>query len=187
MEDVEIKNKALYLLRQEEKTYNCDEFSPVDRATLSQFEKQHSICLDGNFKEWLFVSNGSHAGRGGFYGIGYTNDSIALGYKVNPHWFLSRWVPVAGDGFGNTYLVDCSDLPTRGFIFFIDSFTDTSKVTYYVASDFWRFMYMMLLCESDNSDENNDEDLWPFNETFVLSVDPRIALAPSALLPWNVD
>jgi hypothetical protein len=100
---------------------------------------------------------------------------------------VSQWVPVASDGCGNTYLVDCSDSSTRGFIFFIDSYGDASKKTYYVASGLWSFMYMMLISESDDSDENDDEDLWPFNDDFVLSIDPDIDKAPSELLPWNKD
>lgn len=183
-----IRDKAIKLLRQEELKNKLEVFDPVDYIKLSQFENRYGISLDHNFKEWLSISNGSHAGGGGFYGIGHSKDSIQLNFVVHPYWILSQWVPVAGDGFGNTYLIDCSRTSIRGFVFFIDSHNNASKITYYVASNFWMFMYLMLVGESDNyPDENEYEDLWPFNKDFVLSIDPAIKNAPYDLLPWNVD
>jgi cell wall assembly regulator SMI1 len=183
-----IKDKALNLLREEELRYNCKKFTPADKNEVARFEKHYGILLDANCKEWLLISNGSDAGQGGFYGIGHEKNSIQINYEVHPYWILAQWVPVAGDGFGNTYLVDCSDASTRGYIFFIDSYGDASKITYYVSSNFWMFMYMMLISNSNNDyDINECEDLWPFNKDFVLSIDPGIVKAPSELLPWNVN
>jgi hypothetical protein len=81
-------------------------------------------------------------------------------------------------------LLDLSGEVTNGFIFFIDSYTHINKPTYYVASNFWVFLYAILNKERE-SEEDDYEDLWPFNRKKVISIDPQILKAPKKLLPWN--
>jgi hypothetical protein len=74
---------------------------------------------------------------------------------------------------------------TNGFIFFIDSYTDINKLTYYVASNFWTFLYFILNREVED-EEAGEEDEWPFDKQKITSIDPEILKAPKEFLPWNL-
>jgi hypothetical protein len=100
---------------------------------------------------------------------------------VYPSWKDKGWIPVAGDGCGNYYV-----LATRGSgvetakrpIYFVDTSMDREKPAYVVASDLWHFLRFILRDELGR-------DYWPFKKYRVLEEDPDLEEAPGAPKPWD--
>src|SRR5688572_4542233 len=66
---------------------------------------------------WLKHCNGSLAGQGGIFGVDQVNAFTDLEHKIRlyPDWLKSRWLPVAGDGCGNYYLLVPDSAVPGGF------------------------------------------------------------------------
>jgi hypothetical protein len=83
------------------------------------------------------------------------------------------WLPVAGDGCGNLYV-----LVARGYLVgsvgFIETMVDPDRIDYLVASDLWRFLRFLFLRETGDR-------RWPFDRTTVLAADPNLLLASSTV------
>jgi len=182
-----MKETAIKLYRRENAKCKIKDFDPITHEKIKSFENNHKIKLEIGFTERLFIANGSNVGPGGFFGIetGRNSNDIEFYLKLYPTWVKLKYIPVASDGFGNTYLIDLTNSFTNGFIFFIDSYSNISKPTYYVASNIWIFLYFILSRDTEE-DEDNKEDSWPFDEQKVISIDPEILKAPKEFLPWNL-
>jgi cell wall assembly regulator SMI1 len=181
-----IKEKAIDLYKEENEKCEMKSFDLLTDTKIETFEKKYDVKLEKNFVEWLRVANGSNVGPGGFFGIetGRNTNNIEFYLTLYPIWIELKYIPIASDGFGNTYLIDLSNSITNGFIFFIDSYSDLNKPTYYVASNIWTFLYFIL--GRNEKQEDIDDDEWPFNKKKVTAVDPKILKAPKGLLPWNL-
>ncbi len=95
-----------------------------------------------------------------------------------PQWREERWIPVAGDGCGNYYLL----VPEPGrscSVCFIDTISSPSELAYLAASDLWHFLTFLLQAEPEATG-------WPFNEEFVCGADPEIVACNAAVLPWQI-
>lgn len=63
-----------------------------------------------------------------------------------PLWREERWIPMAGDGCGNCYLLVPE--PDRSCsVCFIDTISSPSELAYLVASDLWHFLTFLLQAE----------------------------------------
>lgn len=125
--------------------------------------------------EWLSVCRGSTAGPGNLYGVGNDHDWLNISdlYRTLPEFRAKRWIPVAGDGAGNFYVLDAS-LPTHP-VGFVESIDGTEIIQFYVASGLLLFLREILTVEVSRTG-------WPFDRDYVKRVDPSLTLYP---LPWT--
>ncbi|HEY0693985.1 MAG TPA: SMI1/KNR4 family protein [Kribbella sp.] len=132
--------------------------------------------------DWLRVCNGVIAGPGGIYGADPPENFLDIGgvLELLPSWRENRWIPVAGDGTGNHYVLDATRQHLdRDAVYFVDVMEDPDALSYLVASSLERFLRFLLL--ADLGDRR-----WPFDEEHVSAEDPAIvAVGPASLLPWN--
>jgi hypothetical protein len=131
---------------------------------------------------WLSLCNGVIAGPGGLYGSAPADDFLDIDsvLRLHPDWRVKKWLPVAGDGNGNHYVIDASHahLDTDA-VYFIDVSEDALRLAYIVASDLEHFLAFLLEGEIDVRG-------WPFDAGYVIGRDPAISSVDSPmLLPWN--
>lgn len=130
---------------------------------------------------WLQVCNGHLTGPGGLFGANQPNDFLDIARRLNDNWRERHWIPIAGDGSGDFYVLDASrsHLPTDG-VFFIDQ-ADYDTLDYVLASDLEIFLEQLLL--DDQADVRTG---WPFDRESTLAADPRLVeVHPEQLLPWS--
>lgn len=121
--------------------------SPPTGATendLKVLRDQLGFELPESLASWLAVCNGHLAGQGGLFGANHPNDFLDIGSRMIDGWRERRWIPVAGDGCGDYYILDASrtHLPTDG-IYFVDQM-DYGKLDYVVASELEIFLEQFL-------------------------------------------
>lgn len=132
--------------------------------------------------DWLRVCNGVIAGPGGIYGADPPEDflDIAGVLELFPSWRENSWIPVAGDGTGNHYVLDAARRHLdRDAVYFVDVMEDPDALSYLVGSSLERFLRFLLPAELGDR-------RWPFDQEYVSAEDPAItAVDPAVLLPWN--
>jgi cell wall assembly regulator SMI1 len=131
---------------------------------------------------WLRACNGIIAGPGGLYGTQTALDFLDIESVLAryPQWQSAGWLPVAGDGTGNQYVVDTrrEHLGTDA-VFFVDVSADPDRLGYVVASGLRRFLLFLL-------EKEVGERRWPFDSGYTLDQDPDLAeVTPPELLPWH--
>ena len=147
---------------------------------IESLERQLGYPLPDWLRRWLDVCNGYMAGPGGLYGAEADRSSLDIKRASWPEWRELGWVPIAGDGNGNAYVVPAL-LPNAGeFVYFVDCAEDPSQLAYVVGSSIPNFLRFLL-------ERDMGELGWPFDPDFVLARDPAIAQADAGLLPWNSD
>jgi hypothetical protein len=105
--------------------------------------------------------------------------------ESEPLWRERGWIPVAGDGNGNYYVLDShTGGPGSHPVYFLDHETDLAKPEYVVASNLWHFLRFLLKREVEGPQARAAS--WPFNQRLVLEADPELAAyAGVAPLPWE--
>jgi hypothetical protein len=90
---------------------------------------------------WLSVCRGARIGPGGVFGPRPDDPGIDVASRRDPFpdWGQLGWLPVAGDGCGNYYVL--SDDGTVGFV---DTMQDPGKIDRQAASDLLSFMIGLL-------------------------------------------
>lgn len=158
--------------------------TPSPGATEEQVaavQARYPMALPPAYLEWLRLCNGSMSGPGGIYGVGVGKEWIDALVVLDRHpgWAELGWVPVAGDGNGNTYVLDASRSHIdRDAVFFVDAMSD-GGLTYLAGSSLMVFFRGLLRKEA------GEEDRWPFDANYVSTTDPDILLVRNAgLLPW---
>lgn len=150
-------------------------------AALEDFETKSSVALPPSLRQWLGLCNGAPVGPGGLFGVDTADREQDMGYywRIYPSWLARGWVPVAGDGCGNYYLVATRGEFGAGYpVFFVEATVDDDRPTFVVASDVRPFVFEFL---------SRDQGLqgWPFDRGLVLSRDPGIASFHDLPLPWE--
>lgn len=159
-------------------------------ADLRQLRDDLGFDLPEVLTRWLSTCNGSFAGEGGLFGANLTGTRTFLDIysyvASSPSWRERRWIPLAGDGCGDYYILDASHSHFPGdAIFFVDQ-SDYDALDYAVASDLPTFLRQHLLRSLDQDPELDQAPRWPFDQATTLAVDPRLAdLRTQRLLPWN--
>ncbi len=128
---------------------------------------------------WLRMCNAPPIGPGGLFGISPDNPSldIAAHLALCPGWRDNQWIPIAGDGNGNYYvLAGHTDFGRP--IFFVDHEIDLARPAYVVASDLWHFLRFLLR-------EEQGIRYWPFDKQQVLADDPLLQSYSNAPWPWE--
>ena len=157
----------------------------VTGASIGQLEALGDLLgysVPESVRAWLGLCNGAVAGPGGLYGSEVEWDFLNIGFVLNlyPDWRGRKWLPIAGDGNGNHYVVDVSrtHLIVDG-VFFVDVCDDPMGLAYIVASDLSRFLNFLLNRELGIRQ-------WPFDRDYVLGRDPIVgSVSPLSLLPWG--
>lgn len=149
-------------------------------AEIDDFTRRTEVSVPKDFRELLKISNGPPVGPAGLYGIRPALPSLDIEseFALFPSWRARRWIPVAGDGCGDYYVLLSQQEFGAGFpVVFVDQ-ACYEKVDYIVASDVAHFV-AFLLCESVG------ETAWPFDRADVLARDPSIAHFSDVPLPWS--
>lgn len=149
---------------------------------LSRLEHQLGYPLPPSMAAWLSLCNGIVAGPGGLYGVATDEDFLNINsiLSLYPDWRDRKWLPVAGDGTGNHYVLDASRNYLDGdAIYFVDASENAHALAYVVASDLRGFLTFLL-------DRELGRQGWPFDANYVLGRDPGIArVTCQDLLPWS--
>lgn len=148
-----------------------------------EFESRTGLSLPTEVRDWLMLSNGPCAGPGGFYGIRPARQLLDLETVLaqHPSWMAKGWIPIAGDGCGNTYVIATKNEFGDGHpVLFIDSQDSDDVPAYIVASGLQHFLTFILEKELGKRG-------WPFDRAFVISADDRIESFHSVRLPWNAE
>ena len=171
------KQKTLELMRRSTMPPGHTPATGAERVELERLEKLYEIRLPQAFEEWLMICNGSLLGPGGTYGIGSHLGRLSMEMQMEPEWIPLKWIPIASDGCGNSYVVDCSESELWGTVYFIDSM-QLDRVAFAAATDVWHFLQFLLL-------RDLGETNWPMEREDTLKLDPDLVRIPSALLPWK--
>lgn len=154
----------------------------VDPATDQQIEsaeKYIGILFPTEWREFLRFLNGPCIGPGGILGIETKRPALDLRYVLDFYrdWKDQLWIPIAGDGCGNFYvLAICNDGTTP--VCFIDTIAAPNTLAFVVSSDLWHFLVFILSKELG-------EKGWPFLSEYVLRNDPKLAECAVAPMPWS--
>lgn len=154
---------------------------------LAMFTKTTGLSLPSELVEWLKLCNGPCVGPGGLYGIAPAREFLRIEAElaINTEWKQRNWLPVAGDGTGNYYIIDANTECNGSHpIFFLDHEVSLIEPVYIVASNLWTFLLFILQSELDW--ENSHKTHWPFEKEYVLSIDPELEKIDIAIpLPWE--
>jgi cell wall assembly regulator SMI1 len=148
---------------------------------IAEFESRTGLIVPLALREWLKFTNGPGIGAGGVRGIRtpHPADDIERCYDLHAGWKDKGWIPIAGDGCGNYYVIVSGDaIGSRSPVFFINRHSDPMKLSYIVASDLWRFLRFYLR-------RDLGERGWPFDREKVLLEDPVLSGCEAATLPWE--
>ncbi len=151
----------------------------VEGATdeeLMQLEQDLGRPLPEELRTWLEACKGSVAGPGSLYGVGNEAEWLNISYHVglNSSWRQTGLIPVAGDGAGNTYVLDTRIVGNP--IGFVEEIEDPEEIQYYCASGFMIFLRELLL-------DYISDTAWPFDRDYIARVDPGLlSLHPQ---PWE--
>lgn len=177
-----IQQVVLQLLQQVPRPPEEEIPSGTNQPELLAFEARTGISLPPELQEWLKTTNGPRIGPGGIFGVSSSNSDLDMDVVLGiyPEWKDEGWLPIAGDGCGNYYVL--ASKPERGGrypVYFIDTMRDTRALTYVVASGLWQFLWFLLNKEITPSK-------WPFDEKEVVATDPAIVDVGGDLLPWKL-
>jgi hypothetical protein len=92
---------------------------------LLALERRIDRSLPDQLREFLTVCNGARIGPGGFLGQRPDDPDCDLPTVLAlwPGWSPKRWLPVAGDGCGNYYV-----MTTDGQVGFVDTMADPEAI-----------------------------------------------------------
>jgi cell wall assembly regulator SMI1 len=113
------------------------------RAELDAMQREIGFPIPASLRRWLALCNGYHAGPGGLFGSrpDYPDLDIAWIADLWSEEWSERWLPIAGDGCGDYYVVDVSvGAPLPDAVYFIDCGYDASQFAYAVGSSIPRFL-----------------------------------------------
>jgi cell wall assembly regulator SMI1 len=150
-------------------------------ADLNGFEERTRISMPHDLRAWLKLSNGPCVGPGGLFGVRPNRTGLGIESRLDifPSWKVRKWIPIAGDGCGNYYIVPTLNDYGKGFpVVFLDTMDSRDSAAYIVSSDIGHFLVSLLEQELGASD-------WPFNEKVVVERDPRILKFKGVRLPWS--
>jgi hypothetical protein len=108
---------------------------------LADLERRLGTPLPAALTDWLHICKGEAICAGGVFGARPDQDflDIAAYSTLHPQWKGLGWLPVAGDGCGNYYV-----LLTTGQVAFIDTMSDPDAIDHIAGEDLWTFLHSLL-------------------------------------------
>ena len=155
--------------------------SGVGNDQCDRFSARTGIALPDELREWLKLSNGPCVGPGGLYGIETYRKhlDIEMYLALFPSWRTKGWIPIAGDGCGNHYVVATRQEYGEGFpVLFVDCGNDPESPAFIAASSIGHFLKFLLEKELRVSGG-------PFDEVRVVQADPEIRRFQGVAPPWE--
>ena len=152
----------------------------IGRSAIQDFAKRSGFEVPEVLFEWLGRCNGPLVGPGGLFGLGTSKKFLDMEHLLSlfPSWRRQNWIPVAGDGNGNYYVL--TRARGRWPVVFIETSTDSDVAAFVVASDLPKFLKALL------SKEGGKNVGWPFKKSVVLANDPDISyFGEDFPLPWD--
>lgn len=151
---------------------------------LLAFERKHQLELPYELKAWLRHCDGAAVSPGGVYSLFTRGPCASMDWFLGeyPAWRDRGWLPVAGAGCGDIYVL-ASQLVSPGGthpVFFLDQ-ADWDRPAYLVASGLWRFLYRLFRSEI----EPRPLAAWPFDRAAMQLEDPELAVCRGIRLPWE--
>lgn len=153
----------------------------VTDLEVARFETRTGIMVPAMLRSWLHLTNGPCVGPGGFYGIHPLRSHLDIEELLNrfPDWTKKRWIPVAGDGCGNHYIMPTQQEFGLGYpMVFIDLGRSVDSPSYVVSSDLEHFIVGILRNEMGDAG-------WPFKQDLTLEFDPRLSDFHAVPFPWE--
>jgi hypothetical protein len=97
-------------------------------------------------RAWLSVCRGAGIGPGGVFGARPDEPHLDMSWRRDsfPEWAEQGWLPVAGDGCGNYYV-----LAADGTVGFVDTMKDPGRIHRQAAGDLLSFMTDLLADDQD--------------------------------------
>ena len=161
----------------------------IGDADIEAFAERTGITVPPSLAVWLKTSNGPCVGPGGLFGIRPARENLDIEFRLDlyPQWKEQAWIPVAGDGCGNYYVLVTAQEFGRGWpVLFIDTMESPDKPAYIVASDLWRFL-IFLLDQELLREKGFSDTPWPFDREEVTRRDPEIEGFKGVSMPWDAD
>jgi hypothetical protein len=154
----------------------------ADDALLDAFERRTGLRLPETLRAWWGAVNGALIGPGGLLGIREPEEFLSVEgcLRLFPQWASSGWVPIAGNGLGDYWVVLPGPGGDEGWVGFVDCHDDPHRIWSYAASDVLRFLRFLLA-------EEQGEKRWPSDRAYVLAEDPALAEVPEPLAPWRPE
>jgi cell wall assembly regulator SMI1 len=155
----------------------------ISDSECDAFEQRTGIRLPDEVRQWLKVSNGPCVGPGGLYGIRPQRSHLDIEtfLEMFPSWRTRKWIPVAGDGCGNYYVIPTQAEYGSGYpVLFVDTNSTSDTPSFIVASNIGHFLVSLL-------EKELGREGWPFNESYVTKADPEITRFVGVSLPWTAE
>lgn len=154
----------------------------ASRAAIDEAEARLGLTFPDALKDWLALCNGPCVGPGGVFGVRTAREFLDIEEVSSwfPTWRTRGWIPIAGDGSGNYYVL----VPVEGKwpVCFVEASADSDAIAFVVASDLSLFLFALFQKEAGH------DDGWPFDRATVVAVDPEIQVFRGCMpLPWEVQ
>ncbi|WP_189003078.1 SMI1/KNR4 family protein [Deinococcus roseus] len=148
---------------------------------IQAFSTHTGIVFPPEWIAWLLNVNGAFVGGQFLTGINTKNSlTIELVFQRHPLWKTKKYIPVAGDGLGNFYVIVTQQEYGSGHpVCFMDRECGPQKPTFLVASRFSIFITQWI------KKETTKESFWPFDPTTTARVDPDLLNFSGIDLPWS--
>lgn len=149
---------------------------------ISACETRLGWKFPAKLRAWLLTCNGPCVGPGGVFGIAPLRKDLDIEgvLQLYPAWLTKGWIPIAGDGCGNYYVVAGRTESGGGEpVIFVDTANDDMAPAYIVGSDTWKFLRFLFKKELK-------ESKWPFDREEVERADPEILAFHDLPLPWDI-
>ena len=176
-----VKNDVVDLLNQMVLPPNESLPDGASEEMIIDFESRNKICVPPVFRSLLLFCNGPCVGPGGFAGISITRESQDIDhlFDLYPSWLAKGWIPIAGDGCGNYYLVATNgEFGVGEPVFFVDVIDDEEIPSFIVSSNPWSFLKFIFKKELGQSK-------WPFDRIEFEKNDPEVFLFRAIAFPWD--
>ena len=157
---------------------NPDELplSGASPAEIAAAEAKLGRRLPEELRDWLSVVNGACIGRQYFIGVHPASYDIESTLEGTPYWEGRGWLPIAGDGCGDYYVLLEDEIGHP--IAFIDQM-DFEKLAYVVSSNLAIFLRRFIAAEAIL------DWGWLFDKSEMLEKDPALLTLNVAPLPWE--
>ena len=138
------------------------------------------FALPDELRCWLYMCNVPRLNSYELYGVSseYANLDIGERMKDHPDWSGHGWIPVAGDGFGNVYVLDTTFSTSTGHpIYFLDHELAYQEPQYVISSNLWSFLRILL------KRENGEQ--YRLTMDSIMVDDPAVLECISVPKPWD--
>ncbi|MEU4219408.1 SMI1/KNR4 family protein [Actinoplanes sp. NPDC026623] len=141
MSDQEARREVLRLLAGVRRAPEQPFPGGATEADLDDLAQRVGVPLPAVLVDWLRICKGEAICAGGIFGARPDRDflDIAAHLDLHPQWRELGWLPVAGDGCGNHYV-----LVRGGEVAFVESVSDPDSVASVAGASLWMFLRTLL-------------------------------------------